>query len=292
MTFAKDTMARNEIEQRMFMLAVRAKDGNTECLTELWGYVDRLCAWYCRKLCQQLPDRYLLEYEDLYNCGYIALCDAVAHFDPASESKFSAYYLFYLTSAIFRENSLPRGRRGKDGEKHHDPIISKGNTSLDAPLKSADEKPRTLQDSLCAPCEDGEDRSIAGAIDRIYLQQLHEALEALILQLSDEEQYFVRQNYFGGVSRKAIAKELQITPHQIIQVEDRTLRRLREKGKTSGLEQFISGRVNYYAGTGLKKFKESGSSIERLAEHRMELENRYKKLLSSNHSEENAHGAQ
>ena len=102
----------------------------------------------------------------------------------------------------------------------------------------------------------------------------------------------MRQNYFGGVSRKAIAKELQITPHQIIQVEDRTLRRLREKGKTSGLEQFISGRVNYYAGTGLKKFKESGSSIERLAEHRMELENRYKKLLSSNHSEENAHGAQ
>ena len=67
MTFAKDTMARNEIEQRMLMLAVRAKDGNTECLTELWGYVDRLCAWYCRKLCQQLPDRYLLEYEDLYN---------------------------------------------------------------------------------------------------------------------------------------------------------------------------------------------------------------------------------
>ena len=105
------------------------------------------------------------------------------------------------------------------------------------------------------------------------------------MQLSDEEQYFVRQNYFGGVSRKAIAKELQITPHQIIQVEDRALRRLREKGNAAGLEQFISGKINYYAGTGLKKFKESGSSVERLAERRMELENRYKKLLGSNHSE-------
>lgn len=282
-----------DLNRKMLNLVNQIQQGNSERMVDLWKCVDRLCQWYCRRIYRQMPARYMLEYEDLYNCGYIALCDAVTNCDPSADTKFSFYYLFYLTSAIYRENSLPRGRRSKDGEKYHDPIISQGRTSIDSPINDNAEKPQTLQELLCAPCKEGEDINISDAINRIYLQQLHDALEVLIQQLPAEEQYFVRRKYFDDVNRKCIAAELGITPHQIVRIEDKAMLHLREKGNTVGLEQFINSHINYYAGTGLTRFKEAGSSVEKLAERRMELETRYQKLFGGKNSIiKNAHSAQ
>lgn len=292
MSLSRNAAGTSDLNQRMLVLVSQAQQGITESMPALWDCVERLCAWYCRRLYRHMPERYLIEYNDLYNCGYIALCDAVAHFDPTSETRFSFYYLFYLTAAIYRENSLPRGRRGKDGKKCHNTAISQGCVSIDAPLDGDDEKPRTLQEILCAPCSEGEDASIADAINQIYLHQLHEALEVLIRQLPKEEQFFVRRKYYDDANRKCIAAELGITAHQAIRLEENALSHLRDKNDTVGLKQFIDARINYYAGTGLTRFKETGSSVEKLVEKRMELESRYQKLLAKFQTETIAHSAQ
>lgn len=267
-------------EDHIRVLVAQIKTGQRDLMLKLWGELERLCAWYCRRLYRQLPDSFMLEYDDLYDCGYIALCDAVEHCDLNAGTKFSSYYLFYLVSSIYRENRLPQGRRGPDGKKKADPVIADHAKSLDAPLEGSDDKPTTLAEILRSPqSDDGEDVGIAGAIDRIFREELHQALERLISELSQEEQHIIRRKYYDGVDCTVIADELGISGHQVTKSEDKALIGLRHRGKDIHLEQFLDSQINYYSGTGLQRFKEScESAVERLAGRRMDLEARYEKL--------------
>lgn len=167
-------------EQRIDGLVTRILSGDESLIYELWRELDDLCAWYCRKLLRQLPEAFKLEFEDLYNCGFIALCDALQHCSQEKKAKFSQYYLFYLTGTIYRENRLSNGGHYKDGRRRFDPIITGGTISLDAPTDESQETPEPLYNFLSdEQLQDSASDTVEKIIEQIYSQQLHDVLEEL-----------------------------------------------------------------------------------------------------------------
>lgn len=271
-------------EDEILSLVSQIQSGDRSKVAFLWQLLEDLCAWYCRKVWHQLPKSYKLEYEDLFNCGYIALCEAISHFDTAGESKFSFYYLFYLTAAIYRENSLPRGRK-VGGKKKTDPLIVRETKSLDEPVSSslndAQDDPKSLHDFLIAPDRKDIPDSISGRIEDIYLEQLREALEYLISQLPENEQHLIRRKYYDRADLHAVAREMSETFYRTEKMENHALIKLRRMGEKTGLEQFLESRMDYYSGNGYRRFKESGErAVEVAVERRMILEREYKKLTA------------
>ena len=276
-------------EQRIDGLVMKILSGDGSLIYELWRELDNFCGWYCRKLLQQLPEAFKLEFEDLYNCGFIALCDALQHCSTEKHAKFSQYYLFYLTGVIYRENGLSTGGYYKDGRRRFDPIITGGTISLDAPTDESKEKPEPLynflsNEQIASPSVD----TVEQALERIYLEQLHVVMEELISDLPEDQQFLIRQKYYIGADGAQIAEKLGIDRSRIYPLEDQALITLRKRGQAVGLECFLNDEINYYAGTGITRFKESGSSsTERLALRRIELEARSERLLGRNATENN-----
>ena len=276
-------------EQRIDGLVMKILSGDGSLIYELWRELDDLCGWYCRKLLRQLPETFKLEFEDLYNCGFIALCDALQHCSSEKYSKFSQYYLFYLTGAIYRENRLSTGGHYKDGRRRFDPIITDGTISLDAPNDESKEKPEPLynflsNEQIVSPSID----TVEQAMESIYIEQLHAVMEDLISTLPEDQQFLIRQKYYIGADGAQIAEKLRIDRSRIYPMEDKALITLRKRGQAVGLEKFLNDEINYYAGTGITRFKESGSSsTERHALRRIELEARFEILLGRNATENN-----
>ena len=115
--------------------------------------------------------------------------------------------------------------------------------------------------------------------ERIYIQQLHDVLENLITMLPEWQQYVIRQKYYVGEDCARIAEVLRIRRNDVYTLEDKALISLRKNGKAAGLDKFLNDEIDYYAGTGLTRFNESGSSsTERIALKRIELESRFELL--------------
>ncbi len=268
-------------EQRIDDLVKKILSGEEELIYELWRELEGLCAWYCRKLLKQLPEAFKLEYGDLYNCGHIALCNALHNCALGKYRKFTTYYLCYLVGTIYQENRLSQGGHYADGRRRFDPIISGGTASLDAPTDENQESPEPLynflsNEQLATPFPNAADLMI----EQVYQQQLHDILEELIADLTEQQQFVIRQKYYEGKDCAAIAKELRIIRSRVYALEDQGLLQLKKTGQTVRLEKFLNDEIDYYAGTGLSRFKQSGaSSTERLAQRRMELEARFAKQL-------------
>jgi len=254
--------------------------GRRERIYELWELLEGLCAWFCRRIYRELPSSFGLEFEDLYNCGFIALHEALSHCSEEKIGNFSTYYTPWLLATMYRENALSKGGRYKDGRRRFDPVITDATLSLDATVEGNDGKSDSLHNFLGDKhILDYSVDTIAEAEERIFHEQLHEALEALIAELPEDEQFLIRQKYYAGQDCIQIATQLHISQRESYQLEDRALITLRRRGELCGLEQYIDDRISYYTGTGIKRFRESESSaVERLVIRREELEDRYKQL--------------
>lgn len=194
-------------EQRIDDLVPKILSGDESLIHELWQELDDLCGWYCRKLLRQLPEEFKLEFDDLYNCGYIALCDALQHYSAEKKAKFSRYYLFYLTGAIYRENHLSAGGHYEDGRRRFDPVITGGTISLDAPTDESQDTPEPLYNFLSnEQIESPSVDTVERAAERIYIEQLRTVMEDLILDLPEDQQYLIRQKYYIGAEGAQIAK--------------------------------------------------------------------------------------
>lgn len=268
-------------EQRINNLVTQILSGDESLVYELWRELDDLCAWYCRKLLLQLPEAFKLEFGDLYNCGFIALNNALQHCSPEKVGKFSTYYLCYLAGTIYLENHLSTGGHYKDGRRRFDPIITGGTLSLDAPSDESQDKPEPLYDTLRVEQNIGTSDQ---AMERMFQQQLHEVLEHLISMLPENQQYVIRQKYYAGMNCAHIAEELETRRGAIYALEDQALITMRRNGQAVGLEKFLNDEINYYAGTGINQFKQSGSSsTERLAQKRIDLEARFARIHNPNY---------
>lgn len=268
-------------EQRINDLVVRIQSGEESLIYELWQEVEQLCGWYCKKVLRQFPESFHLEFGDLYGCGFLALHTALANYTVNGGCKFSSYYLLCLTGSIYKENHLNNGGHYEDSRRRFDPVITGATLRLDAPTNTNQEKPEPLvnvlsNEQLADPATD----TLEQIEEQIYQQQLHDVLEGLIDDLPELQQYVIRQKYYSGQDCARIADMLECNRSRVHSLEDQALLQLRKAGQSVGLDKFLNADIDYYSGTGVGAFKNTGSSsTERLAQRRMDMEARFARQL-------------
>lgn len=270
-------------EQRIEELVSKILAGEESLIYELWGELDNLCGWYCRKLIKQLPRTLKLEFEDLYNCGFIALRNALQNCSTENHAGFTTFYLLHLTGTINEENHLRQGGRDHDGLRRYDPVIAANTVSLDAPIDESQDNPDTMYNRLgdvmamASPVD-----AIERILDEVCNQQLHDILEDLIDALPAQQQLVIRLKYYENQDCVAIAEMMNIKRGRVYSLEDQALIQLRRAGIAAGLGQFLGDDVSYYTGTGVRQFTATGSSsTERLALKHIAMENRFAALEAS-----------
>lgn len=143
-------------------LAVRIQAGERERLPELWDRVERFAAQQARRTARAAGPG--TDWEDLYQCGYLALAEAVEDYNR-DRGAFLTWFGFFLQTAFAEETGYRTQRQRRD------PL--RGAISLDDPVPGTDDL--LLSDTVADP----EDR-IADTEDTIWRDELHTAmLEAL-----------------------------------------------------------------------------------------------------------------
>lgn len=243
-------------------LVARIQTGEKDLIEDLWNQVERLVAWKARRIMVHLENRADVDFDDLYQSGYLALMAAIQTYSPETGA-FSVWLMYYLQNA-FAEAS---GYRTK--LQRNDPMRS--HVSLDAPLDHEDgDTLGDLQadpDSIC-PFESVE--------DQICNEQLHSVLDELLDQLKAQQAEVIRQRYFSGLTYAEIGESLNISGQYARCLEDKGIRVLRKPAVAKYLRPFID--FDYYGGTGLQSFRYTGFSVQEryMIKLEKEMERRYR----------------
>lgn len=195
-----------------------------------------------------------VELEDLMQCGFLALCDAVKAFDPARGYKLLAWMKYPLKCRFNEACNLRTTRR--------DPLNDC--TSLDNPLD--DETDDTIGDTV--PDERAADE-LTSAENRLFNDQLHDAIEISMHDLSERQAEVLRRRYWNRDKLETIAADVQISPGRVRQIEIKALHQIRVGKHLHVLRLFMDELRSVYAwrGTGFQSWRDNrASSVERAAE--------------------------
>ena len=221
-------------------LAAAIRRGETERINELWAQVERFVRRYAHRMETLAGGLVGADAEDLYQSGYFALLAAVETYDPSKGRSFISWLTLFLRKAF--------AKAGGSGTKkqRNDLLLHAG--SLDAPM-DADE---TDGDTLASLVPDPEDR-IAAADERIYVEQLHAALEAALERISPGEAEVIRERYFHGRTLRELGPNAQ-------SLTDSAMRRLRHPDISAGLRRFVEERTPYFLHVGARTFNTTRTS--------------------------------
>lgn len=229
-------------------LAKEIQAGATDRMADLWEQVEGLCCWKAKQVIAALQLRGNpcgVEFDDLYQTGYLAMVAAVESYRSESGA-FSTWFMFYLKTA-FAEATGYRTKYGRCEALNTA-------TSLDRPIQPDEPDGGNLaefvSDSKAAAAMDGVEQSV-------YYKQLHEAMEAAIGELPPENAIALRLRYWGNMTLAAAGKAMGRSPERMRQMENKGIRELR---KSRTLHRFLD--FDMYHGTGLGTFRSSGSSIQ------------------------------
>ncbi len=232
--------------------------GERDRLPELWGQVERFAASRANRLLIAMGERaaaHGLEFDDLYNSGYLALVDAAARYDPEAGMKFIGLFALCLKTA-FAEAGGYRGSK-------RDPLNQA--SSMDAPLGREDER-LTLESVIPDP---RAAQALLDVEDRLYQQQLHAALERALGTLTEDEEAVIRGRYYQGRALSEIGPQAR-------SLEQNALRKLRRPKRKKELEQFLEERTPYYMRAGVQAFRRtSESAVERIIFKREQLRRQF-----------------
>lgn len=221
--------------------------GERDRLPELWEQVERFVALQANRLLHAMGDRaaaHGLEYNDLYNSGYIALVAAADSYKPEADMQFIGWFAFYLKTA-FAEAGGWRGRK-------QNPLNN--STSMDKPVGEEDDG-GTVGDFIPDPAAV---QAFQDVEERQYQEQLHAALERALGTLEDDEEAVIRAQYYQGRTLEEIGPQAR-------SMAASALRKLRRPQARKELEQFIEQRTPYYLRVGVQTFQNTGeSAVERI----------------------------
>lgn len=233
--------------------------GERNRLPELWEQVERFVAWKASKLLIALgPDNAAsagVEFDDLYNSGYIALVDAVESYRHEGECKFTTWLAFHLKNTFAKTG----GWRGKTGDRQKalDSLNRKSTRSMDAPVTGGadDGDKAAFGDFIPDP---SAAQAFQNVEEQLYQEQLHAALERALDTLEADEEATIRARYYQG-------RTLEETGPQARKLESHALVKLRRPQVRRELEQFIEQRTPYYLRVGVQTFQNTWeSAVERI----------------------------
>lgn len=223
-------------------LAIAIQQGDQGRTLELWEQVNGLVK---RKAMQIMTALKLsgnprgVEFDDLYQTGYLAMVAAVETYSP-ERGAFSTWFMFHLKTA-FAEAT---GYRTKGGRC--EPLNTA--TSLDRPVQPDEPDGGTLGELV-------PDSRAAYAIENVeesvYREQLHKAIDGAISELPPGNAQW------DDMTLSAVGEVMGKSPERTRQMESKGIRELR---KSRTLHRFLD--FDMYRGTGLGAFRLSGSSIQ------------------------------
>lgn len=264
-----------------------------------------------RSLIYQQAKKYAVyaDMEDLMQEAYFGLYEAVKHYNPGKEVKFTTYLGYRIQSVLRRyvDNNRHIKRipvhmveRISKYEKYiaeqkaigiipSDFLICKNLEITEQQLKNLR---KAIYESECISTSDllpGTDNftvedTIADPLDleeevveEVALKQAETLIWKIVGELEKTQSEIIVGRYKESLTLQEIGKRLNLSNERIRVIEKNALSILRKKHEISNIAE-IYGYMNVYKGTGLQAFKNNGSSVERTVIRHIEGEERIKKL--------------
>ena len=192
-------------------------------MPELWQRVEGLIAWFAMRF-YALLSAPQCDLDDLKQSGYIALVKSVEHYRPDSEAKFATVLALWLRNEFAIAAGLRRSRDAflRVGRRLDDPV----GDDTDTVLGDLIEDPTAMD-------------AFADAERRIFVAQLHEALEIALAQISENDAEAVRAVYYGSGTLQTLGRDRGVTGEEIRRRKAHGLRALRHCKQTAELRQFL-----------------------------------------------------
>ena len=262
-------------------LVAAIQAGATERMGELWEQVTGLVKWKAEQIMTALDLRGNpcgVEFEDLYQSGYIAMVEAVYYYDLESGVAFSTCLIKRLKT-VFAEATGYRTKRGQN-----EPLNN--SFSLD---KTVDDESDGTPFGEFVP----DPKAVATMLsveERLWREQLHEALEVALAAIPEKYAEVMRQRHYQGLTLADVGEIRGASPERIRQMENKAIRQLRKPSIACRLRPFYD--FDFYCGTGLGAFQHTGMSIQErylvLEEETQEREKRNRKERESTRSKKRA----
>lgn len=236
-----------ERKKRINQLVQDIQNGETSKLHALWDEVERLVAYWAAKYAAKNLSGAV--FDDLYQCGYIALCQAVETHNGADSFPHWLYYYYKKEVAILTGYNTKRQR--------NDPL--RNAVSLEAPVAIREES-ITIGDTIQDPQDAYED------IEReIYNEQLRAALERQLDTIRPECASVIREHYMQGKTFESIGAERGFSTQWARQLENKGIWLLRKPWRINELREFIELTTPYYRHIGVEQFLNTGISTTEYA---------------------------
>ncbi len=232
-------------------LAAAIKAGETEKYTDLWEqtrlFVSNRAFAFCRAYYDAVQAAGITA-DDLIQSGFLALCEAVAAFEP-NGYKFLTYLGYHLKTQFKTVCGIRTDKRDAF-------MLS---ISLDMPIGEEDDE-ITLLDTV-------EDTSVnveSEFIDRENLRELHRDIMNVLHMLDSDCEQVIIMRYFKNYTDKQIAERLAIPIEKAKYLIARARRQLRCGKALKLMKQYRDDlSAAAYKRTGLSAFNElQSSSVE------------------------------
>jgi len=247
---------------------VAAIQGGEDRMGELWAQVEKLIMWKAKRIMTVLegcPGRGV-EFEDLYQSGYLAMVAAVDTYDPAAGGAFSTWFMYYLKTA-FEEATGYRTQKSRQ-----EPLNNY--LSLDTPLTD-DADSVDLMDVVADPSGLQWRESLE---ETMWRKQLQKAVGTAMSTVPEQYREILRLRYWENMTLDDIANLRSVSKERVRQMENKGIRILRQPKTASQLYAFCD--FDFYSGTGLGAFRYGGMSVQ---ERYLVVEEERKERQSSRH---------
>lgn len=249
-------------------LVAEIQAGSVELMGQLWDQVTGLVNWKANHIMTALEGcrGRGVEFEDLYQSGYLAMVAAVNTYDPVAGSAFSTWFMYHLKNA-FAEATGYRTKKGRQ-----EPLNNY--LSLDTPLTD-DADSDDLMDVVADPAGLQWRESLE---ESMWRKQLQEAVGAALSTVPEHYREILRLRYWENMTREDIGNLRGISNERVRQMENKGIRILRQPKTASKLYAFCD--FDFYSGTGLGAFRYGGMSVQ---ERYLVVEEERKERQSSRH---------
>ncbi len=228
-------------------LVTSIQAGATERMGELWEQVEKLVMWKAHRIMAVLDGRGGVEFDDLYQSGYPAMVAAVDSYRP-EHGLFSTWFMLHLKTAFAEATGY------RSAKQQRDPLHRAH--SLDTPLTD-----ETDSDDLMAIIADPAGMSgLQAAEDKVFRQQLHDALEAALSRIPENSRDVLRLRFWEDKTFEDIGELYGVSKERVRQMENTALRQLRQPRNACHLRPYYD--FDFYCHTSLSAFNQSGMSVQ------------------------------
>ena len=191
-------------------LAIEIQKGNTEYLPLLFDQVEKFIRKKAAQRLRVLGEDSGIEFDELYDSGYLAVIEAAKYFKPESGYKFLTFLDKPLKNA-FAEVTNARTQKGLK-----DPL--RNAVSLETPV--GEDETLTIGDTIA------DDTDItAEVIRKVSNKELHKALDNALEQLDPLETEAIRLQYYSNLNLQQSAVPMKVEPDKVSYLRQNGMRK-------------------------------------------------------------------